>query len=236
MDVAPGLQQLLGLDVTPVAVAVVDELPADVARVDESAAAGCGYWKRAAQGEVFATVAVDHFGCPIGAYTHGVELPVAEAEQQQTMIDMMVELEYVRRDEVPEIPHHSEGFGAVVYSPIDQAPCPIDAVVVQGTPRQMMILVEAANAAGLVGGQAAGRPTCAAIPEVMQEGRFVTNLGCIGNRVYTGIADDQLYVVLPGDRVNDVHDKLSVIVNANSRLEAYHGDRLQCCRDSTNDD
>ncbi|MFP6768257.1 MAG: DUF169 domain-containing protein, partial [Planctomycetaceae bacterium] len=112
----------------------------------------------------------------------------------------------------------------------------IDAVVVQGTPRQMMILVEAATAAGLVAGQAVGRPTCAAIPEVMQAGRFVTNLGCVGNRVYTEMADDQLYVVLPGDRINDVHAKLSVIVNANSRLEAFHGDRLQCCRDGANED
>jgi hypothetical protein len=27
--------------------------------------AGCGYWRRAAEGEVFYTVADDHKGCPV---------------------------------------------------------------------------------------------------------------------------------------------------------------------------
>ena len=220
------LQELLGLADAPVAVAFVDELPARVERADEVALSGCSYWQQAAAGKVVATVPEDHFSCPIGAFTHGVELPEAEAEGQQQMIGMMVDLEYVRMEEVPEIPHRTESFGAVVYSPLELAPCGVDAVVVQGTPRQMMVLAEAATSAGVAGGPTMGRPTCAAIPEVMQESRFVTNLGCIGNRVYTGIEDNQLYVVLPGDQVEAVQGKLEVIVSANQALEQFHGGRV----------
>ena len=220
------LQELLGVADSPVAVAFVDELPAGVERVEEAALSGCSYWHQAASGQVVATVPEDHFSCPIGAFTHGVELPEAEAEGQQQMIGMMVELEYVRMEEVPEIPHRSEPFAAAVYSPLEVAPCGVDAVIVQGTPRQMMVVAEAATSAGVVGGPAMGRPTCAAIPEVMQESRFVTNLGCIGNRVYTGIDDDQLYVILPGDRVEAVQEKLEAIVSANQALEQFHGGRV----------
>ena len=220
------LQELLGLSESAVAVAFVDEVPDGVERVEESALSGCSYWQQAAGGQMVATVPEDHFSCPIGAFTHGVELPEAEAEGQQQMIGMMVELEYVRMEEVPEIPHRTESFGAVVYSPLELAPCGVDAVIVQGTPRQMMVLAEAATSAGVPGGPTMGRPTCAAIPEVMQGARFVTNLGCVGNRVYTGIDDNELYVVLPGDRVEAVQEKLEAIVSANHALEAFHGGRV----------
>jgi uncharacterized protein (DUF169 family) len=129
-------------------------------------------------------------------------------------------------EEVPDIPHRTESFGAVVYSPLEKAPCDVDAVIVQGTPRQMMILAEAATAAGVVGGPTMGRPTCAAIPEVMQESRFVTNLGCIGNRVYTELADEELYVILPGSQVDAIQEKLAAIVSANGVLEEFHGGRV----------
>ena len=221
-----GLQELLGVADAPVAVSFVSEIPEGVDRVESTALSGCSYWKQAAQGEVFATVPEDHFSCPIGAFTHGVDLPEAEAEGQKQMIGMMVELQYVRMEEVPGIPHRTESFGAVVYSPLAEAPCGVDAVIVQGTPRQMMILAEAATAAGVDGGPTMGRPTCAAIPEVMQESRFVTNLGCIGNRVYTELPDEELYVILPGDQVDAIQEKLAAIVSANGTLEEFHGGRV----------
>jgi len=61
---------------------------------------------------------------------------------------------------------------------------------------------------------------------VMQESRFVTNLGCVGNRVYTGMDDNELYVILPGERVEAVQEKLEAIVSANQALETFHGGRV----------
>ena len=71
-----------------------------------------------------------------------------------------------------------------------------------------------------------GRPTCAAIPAVMQTGRTATNLGCIGNRVYTELDDDELYFFIPGSQLDTVVDKLSTIVHANSELESFHREHM----------
>jgi uncharacterized protein (DUF169 family) len=67
-----------------------------------------------------------------------------------------------------------------------------------------------------------GRPTCAAIPEVMKSGRTATNLGCIGNRVYTELPDDELYFAIPGPQLSGVLEKLEIIVRANCELEQFH--------------
>jgi uncharacterized protein (DUF169 family) len=56
----------------------------------------------------------------------------------------------------------------------------------------------------------------------MRTGRGVTSLGCIGNRVYTELGDDEMYFALPGKEVQAVTDKLAGIVHANSELEKYH--------------
>ena len=42
-----------------------------------------------------------------------------------------------------------------------------------------------------------GRPSCMALPAALAHGT-VSSLGCIGNRVYTGLGEDELYVVVPG--------------------------------------
>ena len=70
------------------------------------------------------------------------------------------------------------------------------------------------------------RPTCAAIPAVMQSGRAATNLGCIGNRVYTSLADDELYFVFAGPQLATVVAKLATIAHANHQLETFHQGRL----------
>ncbi len=220
------LQELLGVVIPPVAVSFVDDVPEGVTFVEESALSGCSYWRQAAEGRVLATAPSDHYACPVGAFTHGVELPPEEAAGQEQMIGMMVDLQYVTMEEVPEIPHRKEPFEAVIYAPLDQAPATVDAVIVQGMPRQLMLLAEAATGAGVDGGPTMGRPTCAAIPEVMQASRFVTNLGCIGNRIYTGLGDDELYVVLPGSQLDEITEKLETIVAANDALAEFHGGRV----------
>jgi uncharacterized protein (DUF169 family) len=100
-------------------------------------------------------------------------------------------------------------------------------VLVCGNAKQIMLLEEAAHAAGVGSGASLmGRPTCAALPMAMQTQRGVASLGCIGNRVYTEMADDQLYYALPGKHLAAVVAKLAEIVNANRELEKYHRARV----------
>ena len=75
MAAAKQLQGLLGLRAPPVAVTFQASAPAGVPHVAGSGPASCSYWKLAAEGQTFYTEAADHYSCPIGAYTHGVDLP-----------------------------------------------------------------------------------------------------------------------------------------------------------------
>ena len=67
-----------------------------------------------------------------------------------------------------------------------------------------------------------GPPTCAAIPAVMQSGSTARNLGCIGNQVYAGLDDDELYVAIAGSQLDNVIDTMVAIANANNALEKFH--------------
>ena len=220
------MQELLGLKLPPVAIAFRDSAPEGVFRIDAPTPAGCGYWRLAAEGRVFYTEASDHYTCPVGAHTHGVDLPEAVAKELQGLVQTMVGLQYIKMEEIPLIPRRQGRFGLAIYAPLAQAPFEPDLVLVRGTVKQLMLLAEAAQGAGVAGGGATmGRPTCAVLPEALQSGRTATSFGCIGNRVYTGLGDDEGYYAIPGSKISDVVEKLAVIVEANRQLETFHRSR-----------
>jgi len=220
------LTEWLGLKLDPVAVAFRQTPPPEVPRIDTAEPAGCGYWREAAEtGRVFYTVEADHYHCAIGSYTHGITLPSQQAEASDVLVQDMVGMGYIRREELPSIPHRTEGFGVVVYGPLDQMPCEPDVVLIRGNVRQLMLLSEAAQAAGIAGSSVMGRPTCAVIPEVMQSGKAVVSLACIGNRVYTGLSDDEAYYAIPGHGMTALLEQLSTVVQANRTLESFHRSR-----------
>jgi uncharacterized protein (DUF169 family) len=221
------LETLLGLLSKPIAISFREMAPAGIAHVASREPAGCGYWRRAAAGEVFYTDADDHKLCPVGAHTHNVTLAPAEVEQLQGLIGTMVGLEYLTMDDVARIPRRAQPFGVAVYAPLDRAPLPPDVVLVRGNPRQLMLLAEAAQSAGVAGTMPVmGRPTCAVLPEAINSGRTAASFGCIGNRVYTGAGDDEAYFAIPGERLAAVEGRLEVIARANSELEKFHRGRL----------
>ena len=89
-----------------------------------------------------------------------------------------------------------------------------------------MLVAEAAQAAGVAsGGATMGRPTCAILPESLQSGLATASFGCIGNRVYTGLGDDEGYYAIPGANIPEVVNKLAAIVEANRQLYHFHKDR-----------
>ena len=220
------MQELLGLKLPPVAIAFRDSVPAGVSRISAPSPAGCGYWRLAAEGRIFYTEASDHYTCPVGAHTHGVDLPEAVAKELQGLVQTVVGLQYISLEEIPLIPRRQGPFVVAVYAPLAQAPFEPDLVLVRGTVKQLMLLAEAAHAAGVAGGGATmGRPTCAVLPEVLQSERTATSFGCMGNRVYTGLGDDEGYYAIPGSKVSEVINKLAVIVEANRQLETFHRSR-----------
>ena len=108
MSAPPKLAELLDLDKQPVAIAFRDAAPAGMARVATAAPSGCTYWKDAASGHSFYTEASDHYGCPIGSHTHGIDLPDDHAKELEGLIGTMVDLSYLDPNEVAGIPRRPE--------------------------------------------------------------------------------------------------------------------------------
>jgi uncharacterized protein (DUF169 family) len=224
---AAQLRALLGLHWPPIAVAFQDRAPADLQRVGSAGPSGCTYWKLAAEGKMFYTEAADHYNCPIGSFTHGIDLPPAQAQELEGLVGTMIGLDYIRQEEIPSIPRRDAPFRVALYAPLAEAPFNVDVVLVRGHAKQMMLTAEAAAAAGLSGdGALMGRPTCAMIPAAMQSGSVTTSLGCIGNRVYTALWDDEFYAAIPGSKLDLLLDKLATIVTANRELESFHRARM----------
>ena len=217
--------QSLGLSRRPVAVAFRDAAPAGVSPFAGSEPSGCSFWRLAEAGRTFYTVAADHHNCPIGSYTHAIPLPPQRASELEQTLGFMGGLGYVRMEEVPGIPVLARTPGAVVYAPLGDTPVDPDVVLVAGRPGRLMLLLEAAGRAGVTTQPGLlGRPTCMALPAALAGGTIATT-ACIGNRVYTDLGDDELYVAIPARDLPRVAAELTTIITANDTLARYHRDR-----------
>ena len=213
----------LNLTWRPVAVGFMSDPPAGLPRVDRALPAGCAYWKHASEGNGFYTTPEDHYGCTVGSFTHNVTLPDDKKTELESVVGTMISLEYLSGDEVPSLPRRPEPMQIAAYAPLSDATFAPDMVVFRGNARQLMLLSEAARSAGIFGdSDILGRPACAMIPQASNTGAAVASFGCIGNRVYTGLADDEFYVTVPGKGLAHTLDRLAVILNANTQLKAFH--------------
>jgi uncharacterized protein (DUF169 family) len=150
------------------------------------------------------------------------------------LVQTMVGLSYLTLDDVAQIPRRRAPMQVAVYAPLALAPVPPDVVLVRGNARQLMLLAEAAQAAGVAGtGATMGRPTCAVLPEAINSTRTAASFGCVGNRVYTGAAETDAYFAIPGALLELVEQKLSTIAHANDELEKFHRQRAAAAASAT---
>lgn len=205
----------------PVAVTFLQDSPSNVTKFDGTEPSGCSFWRLAAEGRTFFTIPENHFNCAVGAYTHNITLsPEREKETEQTL-KFMFDLGYVKPEEVPQIPRLPRTPKAILYTPLSESIAIPDVVLFAVKPAGAMLLQEAANRAGVSSGAPAlGRPTCMALPASLQHGSILS-LGCIGNRVYTGLGEDEMYVVLRGKDLPAVAEALKTIGSANTALFDY---------------
>jgi len=209
----------------PTAVAFRGTAPAGVPKLEGAQPSGCSFWRLAAAGRTFYTVPGDHHNCPIGSYTHAIDMPPSRALELEQTLALMTQIGYLRMAEVPGIPRLPRSPGVVVYAPLGQTPVEPDVVLVAGRPGRVMLLLEAAGRAGVaVQPSLLGRPTCMALPAALGGGA-VASTGCIGNRVYTGAGDDELYVAVAGKNIARVAAEAATIAAANTALADYHRGR-----------
>jgi uncharacterized protein (DUF169 family) len=210
----------------PVAVTYIDTAPSGIPLFAGSQPSSCSFWRLAAGGRSFYTVPADHFNCPVGSYTHHTLTPEKMPELQQTL-DLMTGIGYIRMEEIPGVFQLPATPQFVVYTPLAETPGTPSAVLAAGKPGRLMMLVEAANRAGALSQlPMLGRPTCMALPAALQHG-MVTSAGCIGNRVYTEIGDEEMYVVLRGSDLEKIAAEVETILSANQTLTQFHRERRE---------
>ena len=125
-------------------------------------------------------------------------------------------------DEVPGIPVLPKSPAAVVYAPLGDTPVDPDVVLFSGPAARVMLLQEAAIRAGIASTlNTLGRPTCMVLPAALAGG-MVASTGCVGNRVYTALAEGDLYAAVPGTDLARLADTTATISSANAKLLEYH--------------
>jgi uncharacterized protein (DUF169 family) len=223
------VQELLGLRRPPIAVGYFDAPPAGLPRWRGAPVpAGCMFWQKAWDGAAFYTVPADHHGCAVGAYTHNLPLPPERAHELEGTVGFMVRNRYLDLAEVPGIPTLPRSPGVVAYGPVDAGAFPPSVVLVAANPAQAMLLYEAALKAGAGNPllNVLGRPGCGVLPLAVNGQSSALSFGCKGNRTFTGLPDQELYVAVPGDRWDAVVARLAETVDANSAMGGYYQEKL----------
>jgi uncharacterized protein (DUF169 family) len=218
------LTEALQLSRRPVAIAFRDAAPAEVQALEGTQPSGCSFWRLAASGQTFYTVPSDHYNCPVGSYTHNIALPKEREGELSNTLSLMVNVGYIRMEEVPRIPRLPITPAFTTYAPLGSTPVDPDAVIIAGKPARLMLLHEAGTRAAKQPLPLLGRPTCMAIPAALSQG-VASSLGCIGNRIYTSISEDEFYTVIAGRDLEAVIGQLETICSANAQLTTYHAGR-----------
>jgi uncharacterized protein (DUF169 family) len=185
------------------------------------------FWEKAMSGQTFYTVPSDHYNCAVGSYTHRIGLPAERAHELNDTIVFMAENNYVASADVSGIATLARSPGAVAYGPMDGAGFKADIVLIAAKPAQAMLIYEAAIKAGAGSAltNALGRPACAVLPLTTTSSQTSISLGCKGNRTFTGLPDEEMYVAIPGDKWERVIEKLAEVHEANAAMERYYCDR-----------
>ena len=219
------LSTTLGLSKQPIAVGFFDEAPAGVEQWKGGAVpAGCSFWREAMNGQTFYTVPSDHYNCAVGAYTHNIPQPADRSAALNDTIGFMVASGYLQMAEVPMIPVLPRTPEYIAYGPVEDKKFRPDAVIIAARPAEMMLIYEAAlrSGAGSIATPSLGRPGCAVLPMSLNSGFTALSFGCKGNRTFTGLPAEEMYISIPGAKWVAFVDALQPIVQSNATMESHY--------------
>lgn len=221
--VAGALQESLNLALPPIAVCISDEVPEGVPDYDGRAPAGCLFWQEAAKGP-FTTRTTHHELCAIGVHTHHMANPPHSYEAELgNVLKTMAGMDYVREQDVLEIPVLENETRYVIYAPLDKTPLEPTVVLLFAHSTQGLIITEAIQQVEPAVPPAMGRPACAVVPQAVRTGRAALSLGCCGARAYLdALTDDVAIWALPGNKVNQYAARIDILARANAVLGEFH--------------
>ena len=217
------LQNGIPLEKPPIALAFVDGQPYGVTRTSKAVPSSCAFWTEAESG-VFYAADEDHYNCTLGTMVMGFELPEEQMNTLMTEVGMMCEMEYVREEEVPNVPKVEKQSSGIVYGPLAELPVDPDVVLLWVKPSQAMVVNETAGQMNWAASPAGvfGRPGCAAIPVALSQGNVSQSFGCTGMRINSGISDEYMLMAVPGDKIESLAESLSHVTDVHAKLTDHY--------------
>lgn len=217
-ELSSKLKSVLGLKGSPVAVKLArtkEDVPNGVLEANEKLR-HCEFVQKARNGEMFYATK-DRHACAGGAGALGIgETPekVLNGEFYYGLGDFGSTGAAKRT--TGSITRMDDDYFATVYAPLENASFKADVVVVIATPKQMLKIAKA-NIHALGGRNYADfsgiQSVCAdAVAEVYMTGAVNFTLGCNGSRKYAKIADEEMIVGIPAE-------KLQMLVDAVEKLK-----------------
>ncbi len=216
------LRETVGISRRPVAVTFLASPPLGVPKFAGKAPSGCSFFGIASGGITFYTVPADHYNCSVGCYSCNLPLPPGHAEEMEKSLHTLSDSGSIRLDDIRSVPRTAENPQVVVYSPLGDTPVEPDIAVLIVRPMQAMFLQEAASRRRIKLKVAPfGKPTCMLFHNVLKE-TAITSAGCMGNRVYNALDEDQFYMLIPGKLLPKITDEIQLIATANTKLTEYY--------------
>jgi len=213
----------LALAQPPIAIAFADAPPPNVPPFHGVVPAGCSFWQHAAA-KMFYTSTKDHELCAIGVHTHHLAEPSPSHHSELgDALAAMSGLDYVRADEVAAIPVVERAVKHIVYGPLAEFHSAPEVVLLFAHAQQGLIVSEAVSRVDKGIPPAMGRPACAVVPQVINQGRAAMSLGCCGARAYLDILADSVAMwAFPGKNLEQYCAEIVNLARANQTLATFH--------------
>lgn len=212
-EIGVEIQSLLKLEHPPVAISFTNVVPAGVGKINESVPSGCVFWFKAFKDE-FYTERGDHANCNIGSFTHGFVEPSQVSLDSCADINLMVQADYLALSDFGGVPRMTKPTKYVAYAPLKATNFEPDVVLLVANAEQTMLVSEAAGPTKTM-----GKPTCSAIPYAYKEHGVAISLGCITNRVRTGLKPSELVVTIPRSELDKFVANLRKTVKSNNAVQ-----------------
>ncbi len=213
-----------GLDIAPIAMALVDDQPQGVEAIEGEFPSFCTFW-RIAEEKTFYAPAQKHYNCPIGAMVLGFEMPKEVQEQLGGLVKKMCECSYLSEAEPAHIPTIKEKKAGVVYGPLKDFPVEPQLILMWLKPSQAMVYNEVLGCckwSDSMQSMALGRPACAVIPTTLQKSPFGMSLGCTGMRTFTEVSDEHILATLNCEEIDSFMTNLATTVAANKEMKEFY--------------
>jgi uncharacterized protein (DUF169 family) len=222
-DISKMLVDCLRLTLPPIAICLTDRAPEGVPSYEGVAPAGCVFWEKAVSG-AFVTSTRDHELCSIGVYTHNMVNPSSSYKPElETVLKVLDQMQYVRPQDVAEIPVSQREVSHVVYAPLAATPLPPDVVLLFAHSGQGLVITEAVQQVDANIPPALGRPACAVVAQALNTQRAALSLGCCGARAYLdALSDDYALWALPAPKLERYASCIETLAKANEVLGEFH--------------